>query len=1003
MPPTPVFRRLSRPALVVALLLVVVGAQTLRPQDRIHAAITNARRTLLAGSRPPRARAQDDVGPMPAATRLQGITIVFNRSAAQQADLKALLAAQQNPAAAQYHQWLTPSAFGARFGMAPADLAKVEAWLQAQGFTLDGVPPSRDRIRFSGTVAQVEAAFAAPMHFFESHGVRHFAPAADLSLPSAIAPTVLAVRNLDDFRPHPRITRGSRRWHRGPSRREKAAKLRRAARPRQATRRGPGWPGRPGAPGRPSVSGSRGEAARGPAPVNQTISPSPHFTSSISGSVFFAPGDIATAYDVKPLYAAGDDGAGQTIAVIGQSAVALRDIADFRSAAGLTVKDPGLVLVPGSGSATVFSRDQAESDVDLEWAGAIAPAANLLFVYVGGNFNYSAFDALTYAVDQDLAPIISMSYGNCEAAEASGVPALESTLQQAAAQGQTVIAAAGDFGSTDCYGDTNLTTAQQQGLAVDYPASSAYVTGVGGTEIAAANLATGTGLWLPASSGQDVLAPALAYLPEIAWNDDSAANGISAGGGGAIALFAKPAWQTAVPGIPADAKRDVPDLALYASPSFPGYLYSTSDTSAWQSGQTASCNAGFRDGSTNDLTVAGGASFAAPIVAGMVAILNQVQGYTTGQGLINPTLYSLAARGATYAAAFHDVTTGNNDCTAGATDCASTAGFSAGVGYDQVTGLGSVNLNQLALAWPVNAGTPPLATAITVSTSNPSPALNASVSFTITVSSSSGGSVPTGAVSLNLDGAALAPLTLTANGTAVYTTSFAAVGAHQLLVGYSGDATHAPSHGVITVNVPVPNSGTGSFALAGGNLTLPAGGSGTSTLTVTPSGGYTGTVLLSFTSSNPTALANLCSQFAVTNLAGQGTVAVIGASAVTTQLTLDANPADCTAGAFAVGGRAAGRSAHPGRRLPPWAPLSLLALLLLGAAAVTLRRRAWLGLAALLAFGLAAVACGGGAPVNLTSTPPATPPAGTYTITVTGADSVTSTNTASTTFTFTIQ
>ncbi len=941
MPPSPGLRRLSRPALVVALLLVVVGAQTLRPQDRIHAAITNARRTLLAGSRPPRARAQDDVGPMPAATRLQGITIVFNRSAAQQADLNALLAAQQNPAAAQYHQWLTPSAFGARFGMAPADLAKVEAWLQAQGFTLDGVPPSRDRIRFSGTVAQVEAAFAAPMHFFESHGVRHFAPAADLSLPSAIAPTVLAVRNLDDFRPHPRI---------------------------------------------------------------QTISPHPHFTSSISGSVFFAPGDIATAYDVKPLYAAGDDGAGQTIAVIGQSAVALRDIADFRSAAGLTVKDPGLVLVPGSGAAAVFSRDQAESDVDLEWAGAIAPAANLLFVYVGGNFNYSAFDALTYAVDQDLAPIISMSYGNCEAAEASGVPALESTLQQAAAQGQTVIAAAGDFGSTDCYGDTNLTTAQQQGLAVDYPASSAYVTGVGGTEIAAANLATGTGLWLPASSGQDVLASALAYLPEIAWNDDSAANGISAGGGGASALFAKPAWQTGVPGIPADAKRDVPDLALYASPSFPGYLYCTSDTSAWQSGQTASCNAGFRDGSTNDLTVAGGASFAAPIVAGMVAILNQVQGYTTGQGLINPTLYSLAARGATYAAAFHDVTTGNNDCTAGATDCASTAGFSAGVGYDQVTGLGSVNLNQLALAWPVNAGTPPLATAATVSASNPSPALNASVSFTITVSSSSGGSIPTGAVSLNLDGAALAPLTLTANGTAVYTTSFAAAGAHQLLVGYSGDATHAPSHGVITVNVPVPNSGTGSFALAAGNLTLPAGGSGTSTLTVTPSGGYTGTVLLSFTSSNPTALANLCSQFAATNLAGQGTVAVIGASAVTTQLTLDANPADCTAGAFAVGGRAAGRSAHPGRRLPPWAPLSLLALLLLGAAAVTLRRRrAWLGLAALLAFGLAAVACGGGAPVNLTSTPPATPPAGTYTITVTGADSVTSTNTASTTFTFTIQ
>ena len=767
-------------SIAAALLIAALSAQAPPARSRILLAISNARRLTVRGSLRPQARSQFDTGAMPAATRLEGISMDFNLSAAQQADLDALLAAQQNPASPPYHQWLTPAQFGVRFGMSTADLAKVESWLQQQGFTVDAVPPSRTRIRFSGTVAQVQSAFAAPMHYYQINGVRHFAPATALSLPAALAPTVAAIGNLDDFRPQPRAL------------------------------------------------------------LSQSPRPDPHFTSGLTGNVFFAPADIATAYDIKAQYAAGHDGTGQTIAVVGQSAVALSDIEDFQNAANLTFKYPALVLMPGTGPATIYTGDEAESDLDLEWSGAVAPGANIEFVYVGSDPNYGALDALTYAVEHDLAPIISSSYGDCEVAEGS-TTAFELTLQQAATQGQTVISAAGDDGSTDCSGITGLTTAQQEALAVDYPASSAYVTGVGGTEITTANASTGT-YWQASSNGSDVLSSVLKYIPETAWNDDSATYGMSAGGGGASTLYtSKPSWQTGVPGIPADGKRDVPDLALYASPSLPGFLFCSSDTMVWalSSGQASSCTSGFRDALSPNgyLTVAGGTSADAPMFAGMVAIINQAAGYTTGQGLVNPTLYTLAASGATYASAFHDVTTGNNDCLAGTTYCSSsTAGFSAGTGYDQVTGLGSVDLGNLATAWPLNTGpTSALITTTTaVSASSSTPALNASVSFTVTVSSDTGSSIPAGTVTLTLDGTAITPAaTLTGNGTAVYSTSFTTSGTHQLLANYSGDSTHAASNGVVSVNVPVVNSGTGSFALSTTFPDTAVGNTATQTVTIT--------------------------------------------------------------------------------------------------------------------------------------------------------------------------
>ncbi len=718
-------------------------------------------------------------------------------------------------------------------------------------------------IRFSGTVNQEEQALTTQMHYYQSGGTQHFAPSTALSVPAAIAPVVAGIRNLNNFRPRP-----------------------------------------------------------------QHITPRRAFTSGSSGNVFFAPGDIATVYDVKPLYSASVNGTGQSIAIAGQSAIQLTDIEDFQSASGLTKKDPTLVLVPGTGDSTVVADgDEGESDLDVEWSGAMAPGANVFFVYTGSNNSFGVFDSVQYAVDELIAPIISLSYASCETElNASSLGVLENVMSQAAAQGQTVITGSGDQGSTACSGDTALTTAQQEAIAVNYPASSAYVTGMGGTEIPASdgvdpttgNKGANYSTYWNSTSGTDLTVSVKQYIPEVVWNDDSSQSGLSATGGGASKFVSRPSWQTGVPGIPSGTMRLVPDISLYSSPLLPGYLYCTSDVTNWapasgtNPAQQASCNSGFRDSSTNYLTVAGGTSFAAPIFAGMLALINQKAGYTAGQGLINTTLYKLAADSSTYASAFHDVTTGNNNCTAGATLCSATTGFSAGTGYDEVTGLGSVDLDNLALKWPVNAGTSAglIATTTTVTPANATPAVSVADTFTITVAEAGGSGTPTGTVTLKIDGGTdcgglgttcggttLPNQALSANGTFTYSATFTTTGTHSILAQYSGDATHSPSTGVGSVTIGTTSSGKGTIKLAATNVTVSQGSSSPSTITVTPAGGYTGTVLINITNtSNNTALSNLCYSFTTTSSSGQGSVAVSAAAPMTTTLTLDANASDCASG-----------------------------------------------------------------------------------------------------------
>ncbi|MEO6923538.1 MAG: protease pro-enzyme activation domain-containing protein, partial [Bryocella sp.] len=733
---------------------------TLAP--RILAPITSAHRFQLPGTLSPHARPFADVGLLPPETPLSAITLVFSRTAAQQSALDALILAQQDPTSPEYHHFLTTEQFGEQFGVADSDIAATTAWLQQQGFTVTGVSRSHDRIEFSGTASQVNAAFATELHNYTGTLGTHFAPSTALSVPSALASTVLTIANLNSFRPRPRII---------------------------------------SAPTIPAVL-------------------RPNYTSGISGNIFLGPKDVSTIYTVNATYSAGYNGAGQSIAVVGQTAIVPSDITAFQTGFGYPAKAPIQILVPNTGASVIYNGDEAETDLDLEYSGAMAPGATIYLVYTGSNSNSGVFDAVQHAVQNLIAPIISISYGICEPdLSSSNYTQLNSVFQQGVAQGQTITVASGDTGSTDCYPDTTATTTVRQSLAVDFPASSQYVTGLGGTAIAKANLSST--YFTPSTNGTDVISSAKSYVPEQVWNDDAyaisqgatAATALSASGGGISIYTPRPTWQAGVPGIITGNTRLVPDLSLLSSNYFPGFIYCTSDTSAWSSSQTSSCSTGLRDAVTSGFTLAGGTSFAAPIFAGLVAVLNQAKGYNSaGQGLINPTLYTLASNPAAYASAFHDITVGGNQCLAGPTYC-STAGagsYAATTGYDLASGLGSIDFTNLVAAWPTSATAALIASTTTLSPATFTPGISVADVITITVASVTGSTIPTGSITITVNGTATTPIALT-NGTATYNFSQATAGSYTVKAAYSGDTTHAASTGTISISVGATT--VGSIAL----------------------------------------------------------------------------------------------------------------------------------------------------------------------------------------------
>ncbi|HEX8893110.1 MAG TPA: S53 family peptidase, partial [Terriglobales bacterium] len=632
----------------VAVLVSSLAVAQQPLERRIVRPIDNTSTVKLRGTLAPRARAELDRGPVAAAMPMENMSIVFSRTAAQQTGLNQLLAEQQDQNSANYHKWLTPEEFGDRFGLAEEDVKYVAGWLITEGFTVNEIARSRTWISFSGTAARVEAAFQTPIHNYVVDGVTHYAPTTEAAVPSALSDVVATITGLNDFRP---------RSH---------------SRARQAN---------------------------------------PQLTSSLSGNHFLVPGDFGTIYNlpdyVNGVFQSGNDGTGQTIGVVGQTSgsgtntvtitTISSDVATFRSLAKLPTGNISTVPV---GSPMPFTTSEAEeAALDIEWSGAIAPNAAIIFAYSTNALTTS----LQYLVNQGgtAVQVISISFGDCES-QFGQISSVESLLSQANAQGQSVFAAAGDNGATDCDGTAqNPVTTATHGLAVDYPASSVYVTGMGGTEFTGDNAATvsngvasATQYWNGSSEVNDTSATAFSYIPETTWND-TASVGSNVGTGGGVSScgvqnssnqcvsgFAKPSWQTGN-GVPNDGVRDVPDVALAASPNHDGYIICSQ----------GECQTGYRRNSDQTFTVIGGTSAAVPSFAGVAALANQKLG--SRQGNLNPKIYQLAA---TSSWAFNDITTGDNKmvCTVGTTDCTSSPiGYAAGTGYDLVTGWGSVDVTAL--------------------------------------------------------------------------------------------------------------------------------------------------------------------------------------------------------------------------------------------------------------------------------------------------------------------
>ena len=640
----------------------VIDPVSVRPTDRVVLPVEDGRRVTLFGQRHPSALPGNSIGSVAPELYLQRMILVLAADGGQDAALEELLRAQQDADSPYYQQWITPAQFGQRFGISQNDLRQVTKWLQGHGMQIEEVPAAGRIIVFSGTAAQVGLAFHTSIRNYLVDEDLHYANATDPQIPEALAGVVRGVVALHDFQSAPSYVAQSyvTPSHIAPS----------------------------------------------------YIAPShvivPDFTTA-GGAHYLMPQDWVTIYDVGPLYNAGLNGTAQTIAVLGRADVELADVRAFRSNAGLAPNDPQMI-VNGSDPGFSNTTDQLESTMDVEWAGAIAKNSNIKFVTSKSGASDGIALSAQYAVNHNIAQIVSVSYGLCEAALGpAGNAFWNSTWAQAAAQGMTVLVGSGDSGAAGC--DSPAEAAATKGRAVNGLCSTPYSTCVGATSF---NDASNSSQYWSTKNGSGE-SSALGYIPELAWNDSAWTGALWAGGGGASSVYSKPAWQAA-PGVPADGKRDVPDVSVHGSIEdayilqMQGQVYYASGTSA-----------------------------AAASLASLMALVTEHKGGAIGN--VNPVFYSLAnlQLSGQGVAVFHDIISGNNSVPG-------VTGFNAGAGYDEATGLGSVDANLLVNHWSDS------------STSNF--VLNANVSSLSLAGSASGSA----SITLTAQGGFASPVSLTSSG-----------------------------------------------------------------------------------------------------------------------------------------------------------------------------------------------------------------------------------------------
>ncbi|ABF39103.1 protease-like protein [Candidatus Koribacter versatilis Ellin345] len=674
----PKIRHSLVPCLLATVLSIASSAQTAPNPSRIQSPILETDRITLHSSSPAWTKAARDAGAVDSNLSLDRILVLLQPSAKQSDALKLYLDDLQNTDSKNYHQWLTPEQYAQKFGPTDADMQKVTDWLQSHGFKISEVAAGRQWIEVAGTAAQVRTAFNTEIHKYHLNGKDYFANASDVSLPRALSSVVRGVLSLNNFQKRSFTSHGVL-VSRGTS-----GKLQPVA---------------------GVVPDSKGKL---------TVDPSYTLTTGNGSFHFLAPGDLQKIYDETPLLTDGNNGRGVSIAIVGRTNIELSDVHSFRQIFGLSENDPEVLI---NGTDPGITPDELEADLDLEWAGASAPGAKLKFVTSSSTASTDGVDlSAAYIVDHRIAPIMSTSYGQCEAFLGPSGNAFYSSLwQQAAAEGITAFVSSGDNGAAGC-DPAAYFLPEQYGKMVSGLASTPYNVAVGGTEL---NENGNDSTYWSANNAADQ-ASVLGYIPEVTWNEtcdprtstscSQYINYSSSGGPSNCsdvtqngsrfnftcnAGYPKPAWQTGV-GVPNDGVRDLPDVSLAAAGGHDGYLLCVEGSC-----QTTTVNGKIV---LTNAVVVGGTSAASPSMAGILALVEQKNGQYQGQA--NYTFYQLAAAEQaancnasqrvdpthTSQCIFNDVTSGNNGVP-------NLTGFNAGTGYDLTTGLGSVSAANLAANW----------------------------------------------------------------------------------------------------------------------------------------------------------------------------------------------------------------------------------------------------------------------------------------------------------------
>ncbi|HEX4232630.1 MAG TPA: S53 family peptidase [Bryobacteraceae bacterium] len=620
---------------------VSAAAQAEAISARVTAPIDDARRVTLAGNVSPRIRIGADQGRAPADLPMDHMLLMLKSSSAQEAALAQLLKDQQDSSSPQYHKWLKPAEFGEQFGASPQDVDVVTRWLEGRGFRIENVAPSRLVIDFSGTAANVEQTFHTQIHRYRVHDELHWANSMNPQIPSALSVVVAGIVSLHDF-----LSKPAHQITAQPIRRD--------------------------------LNGS-------------------------SGVHFVAPYDFATIYDLQRLWNAGLDGTGQTVALVARSNVNPLDLSDFRTLFGLPANSTQIILT-GTNPGETGDGDEFEADLDAEWSGAVARAAQIDLVVSATTANTDgALLAAQYIVQNNVAPIMSMSFSACEVLmSASENQFFNNLWSQAASQGISVFVSSGDSGVAGC--DAADFQDSQYGLSVSGIASTPYNVAVGGTVFQ-----EGSGSYW-GSNNQATLGSALGYIPEGYWtefdsetnpNTDQLYQGYAGGGSGVSSIYSTPYWQTGT-GVPASDPansltpgknhRYVPDVSLNAAFGHDNYVL---------------CYG--RVCQQSEFYGVGGTSASSPSFAGLMAIVNQYTGSTAGNP--NPSLYSLFGLAP---AVFHSLQGAGSPapCTGGKPGCSATNSSTTGTlplfssvgsvpGYNLSTGWHSVDAFNMVSNWPI--------------------------------------------------------------------------------------------------------------------------------------------------------------------------------------------------------------------------------------------------------------------------------------------------------------